>query len=209
MKNHVFKLVTSFFIIISLLAATGIATTTAAITHNNNNKTNFVFAQTSNDVSADTQPIFLAVQNAQHGHISKVNSSSFTLTLDNVSDSMILFSERPERIVTAVNTSDFIGNWTVGRNSFVVDAPNALVVLDNKHGKQDMGVIELFNPVYDTEKKTLKYTITLDDTTSMNLPSEFGQSTILIDSSGSYVAGFGFAVGAILKFKAHKDNPTG
>jgi len=27
-------------------------------------------------------------------------------------------------------------------------------------------------------------------------------------TAGSYIAGFGFAVGAILKFKAHKDNPT-
>ncbi|MEM1243244.1 MAG: type IV secretion protein IcmD [Pseudomonadota bacterium] len=27
-------------------------------------------------------------------------------------------------------------------------------------------------------------------------------------TAGSYVAGFGFAIGAILKFKAHKDNPT-
>ncbi len=27
-------------------------------------------------------------------------------------------------------------------------------------------------------------------------------------TAGSYVAGFGFAVGAVLKFKAHKDNPT-
>lgn len=117
---------------------------------------------------------------------------------------MTLFSERPERIVIVENTSDFIGNWTLGRNNFVVDAPNALVVLDNKHSKQDTGIIELFNPIYDTEKKILKYTITLDNTTSMSLPPEFGQSTILIDSSGSYVAGFGFAVGAILKFKAHR-----
>lgn len=27
-------------------------------------------------------------------------------------------------------------------------------------------------------------------------------------TAGSYVAGMGFAVGAIVKFKAHKDNPT-
>lgn len=27
-------------------------------------------------------------------------------------------------------------------------------------------------------------------------------------TAGAYVAGFGFAIGAILKFKAHKDNPT-
>ena len=28
-------------------------------------------------------------------------------------------------------------------------------------------------------------------------------------TSGSYIAGFGFAIASILKFKAHKDNPTG
>jgi bacteriocin-like protein len=27
-------------------------------------------------------------------------------------------------------------------------------------------------------------------------------------SAGAYIAGFGFAVGSVLKFKAHKDNPT-
>lgn len=27
-------------------------------------------------------------------------------------------------------------------------------------------------------------------------------------TAGAYVAGFGFAIAAILKFKAHKDNPT-
>ena len=27
-------------------------------------------------------------------------------------------------------------------------------------------------------------------------------------TAGSYIAGLGFAVGAIMKFKAHKDNPT-
>ena len=27
-------------------------------------------------------------------------------------------------------------------------------------------------------------------------------------TAGSYVAGMGFAIGAIVKFKAHKDNPT-
>jgi intracellular multiplication protein IcmD len=30
----------------------------------------------------------------------------------------------------------------------------------------------------------------------------------LLVTAGSYVAGMGFAVGAIAKFKAHKDNPT-
>lgn len=37
--------------------------------------------------------------------------------------------------------------------------------------------------------------------------SSYGNIAKLI-TSASYVAGFGFALGAILKFKAHKDNPT-
>ena len=37
--------------------------------------------------------------------------------------------------------------------------------------------------------------------------SNFGALARLI-TAGSYIAGFAFSVGAILKFKAHKDNPT-
>jgi intracellular multiplication protein IcmD len=39
------------------------------------------------------------------------------------------------------------------------------------------------------------------------LKSNF-QALAQLITAGAYVAGFGFAVGAILKFKAHKDNPT-
>ena len=37
--------------------------------------------------------------------------------------------------------------------------------------------------------------------------SSFGAVTSLI-TGGSYIAGLAFAVGAIMKFKQHKDNPT-
>jgi intracellular multiplication protein IcmD len=40
-----------------------------------------------------------------------------------------------------------------------------------------------------------------------NITGSLGNLAMLI-TAGSYVAGFGFAIGAILKFKAHKDNPT-
>lgn len=39
------------------------------------------------------------------------------------------------------------------------------------------------------------------------LTSSFGQLAQLV-TAGSYIAGMGFALGAILKFKQHKDNPT-
>ncbi|NQY41768.1 MAG: type IV secretion protein IcmD [Legionellales bacterium] len=40
-----------------------------------------------------------------------------------------------------------------------------------------------------------------------NVTSTFGDVAKLI-TAASYVGGIGFAVGAILKFKQHKDNPT-
>lgn len=40
-----------------------------------------------------------------------------------------------------------------------------------------------------------------------NITSTFGSLAKLI-TAGSYLAGLGFAVGAIMKFKQHKDNPT-
>lgn len=39
------------------------------------------------------------------------------------------------------------------------------------------------------------------------ITSSFTNLTILI-TAGSYIAGLGFTIGAILKFKQHKDNPT-
>jgi hypothetical protein len=68
---------------------------------------------------------FLSIQTAQSGSISEINATTSTLEMSNVSDSTILFSDRPDRIVSSVSTSDFIGNWTTGPNSFAADAPNA------------------------------------------------------------------------------------
>jgi intracellular multiplication protein IcmD len=39
-----------------------------------------------------------------------------------------------------------------------------------------------------------------------NITKSFGALAKLI-TAGSYIAGFGFSLGAILKFKQHKDNP--
>ena len=44
-------------------------------------------------------------------------------------------------------------------------------------------------------------------TMASNITATFAQIGMLI-TAGSYIAGLGFAVGAILKFKQHKDNPT-
>lgn len=43
----------------------------------------------------------------------------------------------------------------------------------------------MFSPIYEVDKKSLKYDVTLVNATSIDLPSEFGQTTIVIDNGGS------------------------
>ena len=126
-------------------------------------------------------PKFFAIQHAQSGSLSEINETAYTLELNDVSDKTILFSDRSDRIVTSVSTTNYIGNWTVGADSFEVDPPNVVLVVDEQEESQDVTIVELFNLLYDSEKKTLKYDVTPDNTTSIELQSEFGKSTMIID----------------------------
>ena len=49
---------------------------------------------------------------------------------------------------------------------------------------QDVEIVELFSPVYDNNKKALKYEITPVNATSIELPSKFGQLTLIVDEAG-------------------------
>ncbi len=92
-----------------------------------------------------SEPKFLSIHSAESGSIPEVNATTKTLQLNDVSDKTILFSDRPDRIVATTNTTDFIGNWSTGPNSFVIDPPNAVLVLDDEQQKQELAVIELYN----------------------------------------------------------------
>jgi hypothetical protein len=140
--------------------------------------TSTIYAQEEN-ATASEEPKFLALQHAQSGAISEINATTYTLELE-VSDKTILFSDRPDRIVTSISTNDFVGNWSAGEDSFSEDAPNAFLVVDDTE-EQDTVIIELFNPVYDAKNNTLKYDVTPDNATSIELPTEFAQSTLVID----------------------------
>ncbi|MGD1837916.1 MAG: hypothetical protein ACPKPY_07645 [Nitrososphaeraceae archaeon] len=127
------------------------------------------------------EPKFSAIQHAIYDKISEINNTVYTLELNDVSDKTILLSDRPDRIVISISTSNYIGNWTMEEDSFVVDAPNAVLVVDEQEGEQNIAIVELFNPVYDSDDKTLKYDIMLDDSTSVELLNEFGKSLLVID----------------------------
>ncbi|MGD1838448.1 MAG: hypothetical protein ACPKPY_10380 [Nitrososphaeraceae archaeon] len=53
------------------------------------------------------EPKFSAIQHANSGTISEINSIAYSLGLNDVSDKTILFSDWTDRIVTS-NTSDFL-----------------------------------------------------------------------------------------------------
>ena len=140
--------------------------------------TTVVYAQENKTTTEE--PKFFAIQHAQSGSISEINETAYSLELNDVSDKTILFSDRPDRIVKSMSTSDFIGNWSIGADSYKMDAPNAVLVIDDQE-EQDIVIVELFNPVYDSNNQTLKYEITPDNTTSIDLLNEFGQTTLVID----------------------------
>jgi hypothetical protein len=103
--------------------------------------------------------------------------------LNNVSDKTILFSDRPETIVTSINTSDFIHDWhwSIGPpKSFRADPPNAALIGDEHN--QDIMIVELTNPVHDPTARTLKYDVNLENTKPTDIPYVFGQSTLAIDA---------------------------
>jgi ABC-type Fe3+-hydroxamate transport system substrate-binding protein len=139
----------------------------------------------------------MIVQGAESGYISEVNATTKTLQLNDVSDKTILFSDRPDRIVSATNTTDFICNCGMGPNSFDIDPPNAVLVLDDEQQKQELAVIELYNPLYDPEVNTLKFDITDENaTSSIDLLLRFGQSILVIDDDNSPSGGIDWSGGS-------------
>lgn len=114
---------------------------------------------------------------------SQINETAYTLDLNNVANETILFSDRPERIEETISTTDFVGNWTAGPNSFESDIPNdALIVENTQTGQLETAVIESFSPVYDIDTNTLTYTITAENARSIDLPREFGHTVLVIDT---------------------------
>lgn len=163
-------------------------------------------------------PKFLAIQHAQSGSISEINktftltftnesneiiflsdiSRTLTLELSNISNKTILFSDRPDRIVTSIKTSNFIDNWSTGKDGYAVDPPNAVLIVGELEEKQDETLIELSNPVYEKDSNMLKYNIVFLNTTAPFDLINFGSPTLLIDFSMSQVTQAGDTISNLI-----------
>jgi len=142
-----------------------------------------VGAQNTMNSNENNELKFIAIQNAHSGSVSEINSTSYLLQLDDLSDKIILISDRPHRVVQAQSIDDFIGNWSSGSDSFQADPPNAaLVILAG--GKEDVLEVELLNSHYDRDENRLSYNFTFLNKTSSSsdLPSNLEQPVLIIDS---------------------------
>ncbi|OSP56020.1 hypothetical protein BV911_04470 [Pseudoruegeria sp. SK021] len=100
------------------------------------------------------------------------------LTLHDISPVTLFFSDRPERIAGNMSTSKFIPFWSEGKNSFLMDPPNAdLSIMED--GVLRQTVVVLSDPVLDNGD--LHYTVKIIDG---DMPVMGEEVSIFIDIIG-------------------------
>ena len=56
-----------------------------------------------------------------------IDAAGGTLALRGITPSTLYFSDRPQRVVGHMSTTDFVDLWGAGENSFETDPPNAVL----------------------------------------------------------------------------------
>lgn len=103
-----------------------------------------------------------------------------TLTLHGLTPSTLWFSDRPERVVGHMTTSQFVEMWAHGPNSFLEDPPNAVLSwLEEGDEAPEDAVVVLRDPVAGDDSIT--YSIEVLDGT---VPAQAGAVSLFIDPFG-------------------------
>jgi len=109
-----------------------------------------------------------------------ITSDGGTLTLTGVTPSTLYFSDRPQRVVGHMSTSDFVELWDEGDNSFAEDPPNAvLAFLEPGDDVPEDAVVVIREPRL--QDGQLSYTI---EPLEGTVPAQAGPITLFIDPFG-------------------------
>ena len=100
------------------------------------------------------------------------------VTLNGVSSTTLFFSDRPYRLTGHIPTEEFVGEWSVGDDSFAVDPPNALLSLFEDDHVNDV-VVVLSDPTM--SNGDLSYAI---EVTDGELGPATGPASLFIDMIG-------------------------
>jgi hypothetical protein len=108
-----------------------------------------------------------------------LTSSSGGLTLEGIGPSTLYFSDRPERIVGHMTTTQFLDLWDQGPDSFEEDPPNAVLSFPDASGALADAVVVLRSPALQGD--ALHYEI---DVLEGKVPVAAGACTLFIDPLG-------------------------
>ena len=125
----------------------------------------------------------------------KADTEANTLRLVKVNPQTLYFSDRPVRIAGHIMMPAYLEEWTVGKDNFGEDPPNAtLSVYEPGESENVTVVIELLEPVVDGEDLVYHYKLIDGD-----MPAAGGAASLFIDwigPGGGVGAGFhGVGVG--------------
>ena len=101
---------------------------------------------------------WLFSQTAARATLEGLGDDRFDLTLHDVDVHTIQFSDRPERLVEIIDTSELVAQWGTW---FASSAPNAVLVEHEADGTTDSLVVVLETPVFDLATATLSYLATV------------------------------------------------
>jgi len=109
----------------------------------------------------DRAPATLFLQSFQSGNIvpKEGEAGTWTLTLEQGLGQTLFFTDRPDRVVGATPTPQFLDTLGFSPDN----PPNAALLFADENGDEDISVIELFNPTYNTATNTATYDIQLLD----------------------------------------------
>jgi hypothetical protein len=132
------------------------------------------------------------VQTASSGTFEPLAGSTnrYRLVLNDVSPTVVYFSDRPDRVAGHVTTSDFLTKLGFGGN---LD-PNAAIDIAQGEPDSDLVIAALNKPIYDKTKRMLTYEITVLETPreglasfsarmDKRLPAQFGPVALFIDNA--------------------------
>jgi len=102
-------------------------------------------------------PVFLFLQAFQAGSVAAKEGSEgrYTLTLEQGLGHTVYFSDRPDRIVGATPTPQFLQGLGFPDDN----PPNAALVVETAEGQTELAVVELFDPSYDEATRTATYEV--------------------------------------------------
>jgi hypothetical protein len=140
---------------------------------------------------------FLYVQTAGSGTQAARGDGAYTLMLREVGDATTYFSDRPVRTAGHIPTQRFLESWGKGEDNFAADPPNAALTFLDPGRTDDVVIVELSNPTYDSTARVLSYTarplgsgdrlprgLAGRATGPTRVPEAFGAASLFIDSGG-------------------------